>query len=893
MPIFLSKFVSLKKMLNSLQVYQHYVQQAQSCANNWRQPTMRARYFVAIAFALFIFSSDTLYSQTSKIVGRITDAETGEPLVGASIRVLASTLGTVTNQKGEFELTVSKGVYSVQIKYVGYETVVKKVTISSESGTERINVALSGLAAQSREVVVTASKGKAEKKLDAPITIETATFESIRQTASTSPLGTLAKLKGVDFVERGINTVDVSSRGLNTQFNTRMLTLIDGRLATLPGLGLPQFALAPNPSLDIASIEVAVGPAAALYGPNAHAGVVNMITKNPFDYAGAEVSIRGGSQSLYDLSARYADHIGNIGWKVTSQLMEADQFESGNFFLFRAPDFISQNQTVLNPETPAFQTRANQAFIDDLRRLGYVFDETELSAMKASLRKIDGGLYYRGETFSARAMAGYSESTGFLGSNFGVLEANGYSINYQSLQLNGQLGKLGWFAQVTRTSNDAGKSFQIHDRAEQIARQVATIRSQPGNGTLTREEVLSRVNYAVVDSAAGVFDESSLIDSEVQLRYDLDGFEFTGGFQYRYYDPRATFLTNGFYRPDADITATEIGTYLQIDKRFFENRLRLSLAGRLDNHTYYDPQFSPKATAVWSVLPDHNVRVGFNRAFKVPVILENHLFLFNGAARGNLNGYTVRNSADRDANGNPTGAILAQYDPLRPESVNSFEVGYKGLTIDKKLFIDVVAYYSQYTNFISPAFAISDGVRTFAFNSDGTLSGFDPTTGGSGIPGQLTTYFNYGGADIYGFDIGLSYFFTADINLDLNASFMDFASTDNQFASQGIPIQLNAPTNKYKATLALRNQFGKGTFLNLHGRHIPGYTFRAGRWNGTLDDRTVVDLTIGYEWKSLGATFQIGINNIFDNKTPDVLGSPIMRRFVSATLTYGISGFAN
>lgn len=854
---------------------------------------MRTHRCAILALLLAVFCSTSAFAQNSKIVGRITDAETGEPLVGASIRILASALGTVTNPKGEFEIAVSRGFYSVQIKYVGYQTVVKKVTINSDSDVERINIALTGLATQTREVVVTASKGKAEKKLDAPITIETATYESIRQTASTSPLGALAKLKGVDFVERGINTVDVSSRGLNTQFNTRMLTLIDGRLATLPGLGLPQFALAPNPALDIATIEVAVGPAAALYGPNAHAGVVNMITKNPFDYAGAEVSLRGGSQSLYDLNARYADHIGDIGWKVTAQLMEADQFESGNFFLFSPPNFISQNQTVLNPETPSFQSRANSAQIDQLRRLGYVFDETELSEMKAALRKVDGGLYYSGDSFNARIVGGYSESTGFLGSNFGVLEANGFSINYQSVQLNGQIGKLGWFAQATRTSNDAGESFQIHDRAEQIARQVATIRSQSGNANLTREEVLSRVNYAEVDSAASVFDESSLIDSEVQLRYDIEGLELTGGLQYRYYDPRATFLTNGFYRPSADITATEIGTYLQIDKRFFDNRLRLSIAGRLDNHTYYDPQFSPKVTAVWSILPDHNVRVGFNRAFKVPVILENHLFLFNGAARGNLTGYTVRNSADRDANGNPTGAILAQYDPLRPEAVNSFEVGYKGLAIDKKLFIDVVAYYSQYTNFISPAIAISDGVTSFAFNSDGTLSGFDPTTGGSGIPGQLTTYFNYGGADIYGFDVGLTYFFTPDMNLDLNASFMDFASTDNQFASQGIPIQLNAPTNKYKATLALRNQITKGTFLNLHGRHIPGYTFRAGRWNGTLDDRTVIDLTIGYEWKSLGVTIQASVNNIFDNKTPDVLGSPIMRRFASASVTYGIGGFGN
>jgi hypothetical protein len=35
------------------------------------------------------------------------------------------------------------------------------------------------------------------------------------------------------------------------------------------------------------------------------------------------------------------------------------------------------------------------------------------------------------------------------------------------------------------------------------------------------------------------------------------------------------------------------------------------------------------------------------------------------------------------------------------------------------------------------------------------------------------------------------------------------------------------------------------------------------------------------------------MNNIFDNKTPDVLGAPIMRRFVSATVIYGIGGFGN
>ena len=45
------------------------------------------------------------------------------------------------------------------------------------------------------------------------------------------------------------------------------------------------------------AVEVVVGPASALYGPNAHTGVINIATKTPWDDSGATVSLRGGTQS--------------------------------------------------------------------------------------------------------------------------------------------------------------------------------------------------------------------------------------------------------------------------------------------------------------------------------------------------------------------------------------------------------------------------------------------------------------------------------------------------------------------------------------------------------------------------------------------------------------------
>ncbi|MDW8436965.1 MAG: TonB-dependent receptor [Chloroherpetonaceae bacterium] len=868
---------------------------------------------------LFVFASfsATSYAQGS-IKGSVVDEKTGEALAGATIRLLASKYGAKADANGKFALSnLPEGFYKVQVSYVGYKAVVKNVIVQPNE-TVTLDVKMQSMETYVNEVVVTASKGRQEKKLEAPITIETIGFDALKQTASTSALGAAAKLKGVDFVERGVNTVDITSRGLNTQFNTRMLTLVDGRLATLPGLGLPQFTLAPNPTLDIASVEVAVGPAAALYGPNAHAGVVNIITKDPFSFSGAEVQVRGGTQSLYDIGLRYADHVGSFGWKVTGQLMSAKQFESGNVFTYSRsnPTALGENQTLVNRESP------NPISRQDLERMlldGRAFRETQLSAMEASLRKIDGGLYYQAPSFNAKVAAGYAQSTGFVGSNFGVLEANGYVIQYQNAQLSGQTGDLSWFAQVTRTANEAGNSFQLHDKAEFMAAEFlrssgrlgfvdaqgrpivpARIYSSPS----LYDSIYSRMNFAAIDSAARATDKSQLYDSEIQLRYAWSGLEIVGGFQYRYYNPSASFLS-GFDNPAAvnfgaarDITATEIGGYLQLDKRFFDNKLRATLAARYDKHTYYDPQFSPKVSLVYSFTPNQNLRLSFNRAFKVPVILENHLFLLGGLARGNVNGWTVVQGGTQP-NGAPSntlnealqngGTIQARYNRLSPEQVNSFELGYKGVISDK-LFFDVVGYYSIYKNFISPAFEIAGGAarNAFAYDKDGNL-----LRNTLNQPGRLVTYFNYGSATIIGGDFGLTYFISPDVSLETSFSFINLADSENPFERQGIPLVLNVPTTKYKATLSARNQLVKNSFFALHGRHIPGYLFRAGRWNGRLNDRTVVDLTLGYEWKPQGLTFQLGFNNIFDNKTPDVLGAPIMRRFISATVTYGIGGFAN
>lgn len=139
---------------------------------------------------------------------------------------------------------------------------------------------------------------------------------------------------------------------------------------------------------------------------------------------------------------------------------------------------------------------------------------------------------------------------------------------------------------------------------------------------------------------------------------------------------------------------------------------------------------------------DHNLRAGYNHALKSPTILENNL-LIQDVFRGNKTGYVIRDAA---------GTVVDTIDPLAPERVNGFEVGYKGI-VDDRLFVDAVVYTSFYRDFISPLTASANpATGTFAYLPDGTL-----VAEGTPMAGALFTYRNFGAAQVRGADIGASW----------------------------------------------------------------------------------------------------------------------------------------
>ena len=83
----------------------------------------------SVLFLLIAFSSLASFSQTGySISGKIIDAETKLPLQGASVFAENTTLGTATNDRGYFNLSMPNGGYNIVVTFTGYQTETKRVT---------------------------------------------------------------------------------------------------------------------------------------------------------------------------------------------------------------------------------------------------------------------------------------------------------------------------------------------------------------------------------------------------------------------------------------------------------------------------------------------------------------------------------------------------------------------------------------------------------------------------------------------------------------------------------------------------------------------------------------------------------------------------------------------
>src|SRR5690606_15914175 len=99
-----------------------------------------------------------------KITGRVTDAETGEPLEGVTLLISPSGKSTLTDVSGHYQLEAMPGIYTLSVTYIGYESSRRSGIEVADGGTAVVDIALANTTSELDEVVVVVGYGEVQRK---------------------------------------------------------------------------------------------------------------------------------------------------------------------------------------------------------------------------------------------------------------------------------------------------------------------------------------------------------------------------------------------------------------------------------------------------------------------------------------------------------------------------------------------------------------------------------------------------------------------------------------------------------------------------------------------------------------------------------------------------------
>lgn len=232
---------------------------------------------VMLLFVVMSISTMTAQSVTGNITG-----DDGEPLIGASVLVKGTDIGTITDIDGNYTINASSGDMLV-ISYVGMRTT--EITVGSDG---MANISLDTDATTLSDIVVTATR-QPVRKIQTTTAITTIGAEELKNIQPESFAESLTSTPGVTVENSQGRKASYNIRGFPSG-NTYVTTLLDG--LPLSGFASRSAGTAEYLAFDqnVERVEVVRGSGATLFGRAAGAGAVNVISRSAGDEFGGSVS---------------------------------------------------------------------------------------------------------------------------------------------------------------------------------------------------------------------------------------------------------------------------------------------------------------------------------------------------------------------------------------------------------------------------------------------------------------------------------------------------------------------------------------------------------------------------------------------------------------------------
>src|SRR5579871_3966033 len=475
-----------------------------------------------------------------------------------------------------------------------------------------------------------------------------------------------------------------------------------------------------------------------------------------------------------------------------------------------------------------------------------------------------------------------------------------------------------WYGDYTTAFNNAIAGGSTISAAHDAGRAAADNgRFQPG--TKAFDSVLNRIthinNWDTVGAALIL--KSAFVHVEGQYDWSriIPGIQILTGFNYRNYivTPDGNNYVNpaSFNNKDesnSNFNYYSYGGFIQANKNLLDEKLKLTASLRVDKSDYFNPKFNPRIAAVYSPSEQNNFRISFQNGYRFPTLFEGFAYVNNGGVRrlGGLpvisqhlgvfeNSYlntsvtAFKNAVNADVNsGLSQGDAITKdanllvksiYTYIQPEHINSFEIGYKGLLLDNKLFIDIDYYFSLYDHFI------------------GQLDVTQPYKGTIGTDDSTANYAYAGGKQVnkfkmwtnsksrvtnQGVEFGATYNFYSKFTISGNASYAALASVES---SDAFTPAFNTPNWIVNISIGNR-EIVKNTGFNV-GWHWQNEFY----WNSPLAAGEVpsygsFDAQVNYRIPNLLSTLKLGATDIFNHRYYQYLGGPTIGGFYYFTIVF-------
>jgi len=305
------------------------------------------KHLLLLLFAVFSTTCFTFAQSTKVITGKLLDAQSKEPLIGATVSIKGTTKATTASLDGSFKISVpSDGATTLVLSYIGY--VSKEVSATGPLGTITLDPTTSSI----KEVVVSAVQSIAINR-QTPIAVSAVGAQYIEEKGAAAEFPELLKsTPGVTVTRSGGGYGDsrVAIRGYNSQ---NVALLINGLPVNDPEAGRIFWNDWAGLADVTTSMQVQRGLGASIVAVPSLGGTINITTKSTEATPSGTISQSMGSYNALKTLVSYSTGLNDKGWSSSFLLSKSTGdgngeglYYTGYSYFANISKVISKNQTI-------------------------------------------------------------------------------------------------------------------------------------------------------------------------------------------------------------------------------------------------------------------------------------------------------------------------------------------------------------------------------------------------------------------------------------------------------------------------------------------------------------------------------------------------------------------